>query len=88
VFAEFRPGSKVSPRILGFLTVGMSVVYFEVQCDIVFMVVCDKRVNLSGFSIRSLFFVLGVFGRGMAEGFALPCGNSGVRLQGSCRQRM
>ena len=58
--AKVKAGSKVSPRILGFLTVGMVVllmVRFSVMLCSCVSGVKRVAVDLSGFSIRSLLSV-------------------------------
>ena len=58
--AKVKAGSKVSPRILGFLTVGMVVLLMVRFSMMLCSCVSDLKrgaVDLSGFSIRSLLSV-------------------------------
>ena len=58
--AKLNPGSNVSPRILGFLTVGIVtplIFRFSVMPCSCLSGVKRVAVDLSGFNIKSLFFV-------------------------------
>ena len=58
--AKERPGSSVSPRILGFFTVGILMLLMDRLRTVPCSRLCEVKsvaVDLSGFSIRSFFIV-------------------------------
>ena len=88
---KLRLGSRVIPKILGFLTVGMMIlliVRFSVASCSRVQDVKRVAVDLSGFKISSFFFVHSKISWRYGCKSCSASDSSNERRQGSCRQNM